>query len=88
MPHMSTRAVMSLERWFGEGVAKVVCLPWDATTGLHGAKLLADLRRAGQSMPITDRLIAATALVHGLTIATRNAHDFQRARVKVFNPFA
>ena len=77
-----------LERWFSEGVAKVVCLPWDAATGLRWAKLLADLRGSGLSMPIKDSLIAATALVHGLTIATRNAHDFQRARVKVVNPFA
>ena len=24
-----------LERWFNEGVAKVVCLPWEAATGLR-----------------------------------------------------
>jgi hypothetical protein len=77
-----------LERWFNEGVAKVVCLPWDAATGLRWAKLLADLRISGLSMPIKDSLIAATALVHGLIIATRNARDFQWARVKVVDPFA
>lgn len=77
-----------LERWFNEGVAKVVCLPWDAATGLRWAKLLADLRTSGLSIPIKDSLIAATALVHSLTMATRNARDFQRAGVKVVNPFA
>jgi len=70
------------------GVATINCLVWDAATGLRWAKLLADLRRSGQSMPIKDSLIAATALVHGLTVATRNARDFRAARVKVLNPFA
>lgn len=35
----------------------------------------------------TDMLIAATALDHGLTVATRNVDHFRRARVDVVNPF-
>jgi predicted nucleic acid-binding protein len=34
-----------------------------------------------------DALIAATALVHGLTVATRNVADFERTGVGVFNPW-
>ena len=34
-----------------------------------------------------DALIAATALVHGLTVATRNVADFERMGVGVFNPW-
>jgi toxin FitB len=34
-----------------------------------------------------DALIAATALVHGLTVATRNAADFERTGVGVLNPW-
>ena len=34
-----------------------------------------------------DALIAATALVHGLTVATRNAADFERMGVGVLNPW-
>lgn len=77
-----------LERWFAEGVERIRCLPWQAETGLRWARLLADLRTAGQSMPIKDSLIAATALTHELTVATRNVRDFAKAGVKVIDPFA
>jgi predicted nucleic acid-binding protein len=77
-----------LERWFGEGVKRIHCLPWDASTGLRWAGLLADLRAEGRTMPIKDSLIAATALVHTLVVVTRNTRDFQSAGVKVLNPFS
>ncbi|MFZ4766779.1 MAG: type II toxin-antitoxin system VapC family toxin [Roseimicrobium sp.] len=41
----------------------------------------------GESLPDVDALIAATALEHGLTIATRNVRDFIRCGVPVVNPF-
>jgi hypothetical protein len=34
-----------------------------------------------------DALIAATALVHGLTVATRNVADFERTGAAVLNPW-
>jgi predicted nucleic acid-binding protein len=77
-----------LEEWFDNGIAGIVCVSWDASTGLRWAKLLADLRRSGQSLPIKDSLIAATALVHGLTVVTRNTRDFKKTGVKVLDPFA
>lgn len=52
------------------------------------AELLARLRTSGRAMPIKDSLIAATALVHDLTIATRNRADFGNAGVKLVDPFA
>ncbi len=76
-----------LETWFNDGVAKITCLNWSAETGLRWAKLLADLRLAGKAMPIKDSLIAATALVHGLTVATHNRADFCLAGVKLLDPF-
>jgi hypothetical protein len=39
-------------------------------------------------LPAIDGLIAATALVHGLTVVTRNTADIARAGVAVLNPFA
>ncbi len=35
-----------------------------------------------------DAMIAATASVHGLTVATRNVNDFKALGLAVFNPFA
>ncbi|MFV1979598.1 MAG: PIN domain-containing protein [Rhodothermia bacterium] len=76
-----------LEAWFDRGVAGIVCLPWDAATGIRWAQLLADLRRSGRAMPIKDSMIAATALQNGLSIATRNVKDFRKTGVDVLNPF-
>jgi toxin FitB len=40
--------------------------------------------------PCSDRdaLIAATALVHGMTVVTRNVADFERTGVPLMNPWA
>ena len=37
--------------------------------------------------PERDALIAATAIVHGMTVVTRNVGDFAPMGVKVFNPW-
>ncbi len=76
-----------LERWFDEGVRRLHCVPWEADTGLRWAELLARLRAAGRAMPVKDSLIAATALANGMTVATRNVTDFQKAGCSVVDPF-
>lgn len=86
LPRGARRA--RLERWFDDGIRRIRCLPWEAATGLRWAQLLAELRARGRSMPIKDSLIAATALVHDLTLATLNRRDFESARVKIADPFA
>ncbi len=37
--------------------------------------------------PVRDGLVAATALVHGMTVVTRNVTDFAPTGVPVFNPW-
>ena len=77
-----------LERWFDSGVGRLHCLPWEAASGLRWAELLATLRASGRSMPIKDSLIAATALVHGLVVVTRNRADFEKSGLEIVDPFA
>jgi toxin FitB len=42
---------------------------------------------ARQRRPAVDGLLAATALVHRLTVVTRNARDFASTGAEVLNPF-
>ena len=37
--------------------------------------------------PVRDSLIAATALVHGMTVVTRNVDDFSASGVLLLNPW-
>ena len=76
-----------LEEWFQRVAGSLHCLSWDFETGMRWAQLLANLRKAGLAMPLKDSLIAASALQHGLTVATRNERDFRKAGVRVLNPF-
>ena len=57
-------------------------LPVDILIGRRWGKLTARLGHAG-----TDLLIAATALEHGLTVATRNVRHFAPTGVAIENPF-
>ena len=38
-------------------------------------------------LPVIDGLLAATALVHDLTLVTRNVRDVERSGVRLLNPF-
>ena len=76
-----------LETWFEEGVQRIRCLPFDADAGLRWAELVASLRERGQSMPIKDSLIAATAIANDLVLVTRNQRDFAATGIPLINPF-
>ncbi len=54
----------------------------DATVAQRCARL-----HVPDPLPDRDALIAATALVHGLVVATRNVADFQRSGVRTLNPW-
>lgn len=42
---------------------------------------------AGDPLPVVDGLLAATAVVHRLTVVTRNVADFDRTGVPLLDPF-
>lgn len=57
-------------------------IPVDALIAQQSAAL-----HVPRSRPWADALIAATALVHGLTVVTRNISDFHTTGVKLLNPW-
>ena len=63
-------------------------LPLSLPVMWRWAKLTADCRRVGISLPAFDSLLAATALEHQLTIVSRNVKDFKRTGVSLYNPWA
>jgi hypothetical protein len=74
----------------GSGVSTVFHGTW--TRPSKCAELLARLRTTGKAMPLQDRLIAATAMVHGLAVhglavATQNRPDFVNAGMRIVDPF-
>ena len=76
-----------LERWSEAVADRIDCLAWDAVVSRRWAQLITSLRKKGQVLPVLDRMIAATALAHGLTVATHNVRDFEKTGVPVLDPF-
>jgi predicted nucleic acid-binding protein len=58
-------------------------LPVNTTVAMRAAQL-----QVPNPHPVQDGLIAATALVHGMTVVTRNTADFASTGVKVLNPWS
>ena len=76
-----------LLEWFESGAAQLPVLDLDTETAHVWASLLAQTRRKGHTMPTADSLVAATAIQHGLAIATRNVAHYRNCGVEVVNPF-
>lgn len=49
--------------------------------------MAAEAEKRGQRLNITDAQIAATALVHRMSVATRDISDFKASGVTVVNPW-
>ncbi|HEY0993888.1 MAG TPA: type II toxin-antitoxin system VapC family toxin [Kofleriaceae bacterium] len=77
-----------LERWLSDFLDSD-CRILDVTSSIakHAGILRGQLARRGRSRTQADMLIAATAALHGLTLATRNERDFDDCGVTVINPF-
>lgn len=84
-PHRSQK----LTAWLGKLEQRFAgrILPLDAAALHVWAQIAAQTEFAGQSMPVMDGLLIATAQCHGLTVVTRNVQDFT-AYPQVFNPWA
>jgi len=78
-----------LRRW-----AEELCTEWrdrivavDEVVAIEWGRLLARAEIRGQPLPVVDALIAATAIVRGLSVVTRNESDMARTGAAIFDPW-
>ena len=81
--HQDPPKASEIELWIEQLVATYQVLPMDAVCFREWARLM-DRRPDRLS---EDAMIAATARVHGLIVATRNERDFAHFDVRILNPF-
>jgi toxin FitB len=74
----------AIESWLEQVAETYNVLPMDAGTFRAWARLM---HRRSDDL-IEDAMIAATAIVHDLTVVTRNVRDFDRLGVRTLNPFS
>ena len=87
---VASRRKQQLEQWYRYELLiqfKPNIIPIDLRVIEVWGEMMAALQKKGRILPLADALIAATALAHNLTIATRNVKDFVGAGVSVFNPW-
>lgn len=80
----------SLAVWLAETRRKLAPATEELTETVlvRWKELLTDLKRRNRTMTCEDSLIAATALFHGHTVATRNKRHFEPAGVRIIDPLA
>ena len=85
----ASRRRTSLERWFAELrdrlEGRVIVI--DEPVALEWGRIAARNEGAGTPVPVVDGLIAATAIVHGLSLVTRNSADMSRTGVAIIDPW-
>ena len=72
-----------IEHWIDEIAASWQVVPMDATIAREWARLM----ERKSKILFEDAMIAATARIHQMTVATRNVVDFKGFGVPILNPF-
>lgn len=62
-------------------------LPMDLQVAMLWGNLSASQKKLGRVLPMADGLIAATAIVHQLTVVTRNTKDFMEVGASILDPW-
>ena len=83
------RKKRELEQWLrdmGQHYSNRI-LPIVAETAHIWGRITAEAQKAGDIIPVSDGLIAATAIQHGLHVMTRNVHHFVTVDALLVNPW-
>jgi predicted nucleic acid-binding protein len=72
-----------IESWLDQIVESDQVLPMDGRCFREWGRLMQEK----PNQLLEDGMIAATARVHGLVVATRNERDFREFDVRIINPF-
>jgi toxin FitB len=78
-----TKKAVEIESWVDQLADSIQVLPMDALCFREWARVMS----SKSDTLVEDAMIAATARVHGLTVATRNERDFTALGVALLNPF-
>jgi predicted nucleic acid-binding protein len=81
--HQDEGKAAEIQDWLERLIVSSQVLPMDAYCFREWARLM---ERVPEEL-LEDAMIAATARVHGLVVATRNERDFRNFDVQVVNPF-
>ena len=60
----------------------------DQETAQCWGQLQGESEQRGETLPVMDSLIAASAKTHGLMVVTRNVKDMERCQVRGCNPWS
>lgn len=78
-----TGKAAEIEAWIDRLTASSQVLPMDTECFREWGRIVG---RMPEHL-LEDAMIAATARVHGLVVATRNVKDFRQLAVRIFDPF-
>jgi predicted nucleic acid-binding protein len=76
------REIETWLRWVTDAFADRI-LPVDAAVAQEWGRI-----SASRPLPVIDALLAATALAHGMVLATRNTTDVAGSGARLYNPFS
>ncbi len=80
------RLRLSFERFINIGFVNRI-LSFDASSSNAFAQVMLKRKQMGRPMSFQDGQIAAIALQHKLSLATRNTKDFELIGITIINPF-
>jgi predicted nucleic acid-binding protein len=81
--HQDADKAKEIELWADQLAQAYQILPMDTACFREWGRLM----HGKSDQLVEDGMIAATARINGLIVATPNEHDFRRFEVRVFNPF-